>query len=99
MGRDEDKKKNEDNEKANAEEVRNIAMETHGQCKKRESEDAGIKLPSLKRRTRTETLRFLMEKNELMKKEHQDTMELKKERISVASVGSGQHEKHYGSID
>ena len=90
------KKKNEDNEKAKAEEVRKIAMETHGQSKKRESEqgeDADIKSPSLKRRTGTKTLRFLMEKTELMKKEHEDTMELKKERISVASVGSGQHEK------
>ena len=102
VGRDEEKKKNEDNEKAKAEEVRKIAMETHGQSKKRESEqgeDADIKSPSLKRRTGTETLRFLMEKNELMKKEHEDTMKLKKERISVAPVGSGQHEKHYGSID
>ena len=79
VGRDEEKKMNEDNEKAKAEEVRKIAMETHGQSKKRESEqgeDADIKSPSLKRRTGTETLRFLMEKNELMKKEHEDTMEL-----------------------
>ena len=38
VGRDEEKKKNEDNEKAKTEEVRKIAMETHGQSKKRESE-------------------------------------------------------------
>ena len=86
VGRDEEKKKNEDNEKAMAEEVRKIAIETHGQSKKRESEqgeDADIKSPSLKRRTGAETLRFLMEKNKLMKKEHEDTIELKKKELAL----------------
>ena len=67
-------------------ETRKKAMETYGETRKRNKEegyDSPSPSPSVKRRSGTETLRFLMEKQEQAKKEHEDNLKLKTEEISL----------------
>ena len=69
--RDEGKRKKDEDEKMKSEEIRKTAMETHGQTKKRKHNDGDeseIISPSQKRRTGTETLRFLREKTNRTRK-------------------------------
>ena len=84
--RDEGRRKKDEDEKMKAAEIRKTAMETHGQTKKRKHNDGDeseVISPSQKRRTGTETLRFLREKNESNKKEHEDKMELKRQELAL----------------
>ena len=73
-------------EKECAAETRKRVMETYGETRKRNKEEgynSPSPSPSVKRRSGTETLRFLMEKQEQAKKEHEDNLKLKTEEISL----------------
>ena len=62
--RDQEKRSKDDEEKKKAEEIRKKAMETHGVTKKRKGDEGhdDVRSPGVKRRSGTETLRFLMER-------------------------------------
>ena len=71
-------------EKERAAETRKRVMETYGERRKRkkeEGDDSPSPSPSVKRRSGTETLRYLMEKTE-QAKEHEDNLKLKTDEIS-----------------
>ena len=70
--------------KANAEEIRKIAMETHSEASKRKSEeDDETCSPRQKRRSGTDTMKFLSEINELAKQQHTDEMKYWHEELPV----------------
>ena len=77
-----------DVEKAKAAEVRHNAMETFGETRKRnkenrESEADMASPPSSKRRSGSETLRYLQEGTEQLRKSQEEDAKLKKEEVSL----------------
>ena len=77
-------------EKERAEEIRNTAMETYGETKKRKNEgDDDLTSPRQKRRSGTETLRFLTERNELAKEQHIEEMKVRNEELLIKKTRSG----------
>ena len=71
-------------EKERAEEIRKTAMETYGESKKRKNEgDDDLTSPRQKRRSGTETVRFLTERSELAKEQHIEEMKVRNEELLV----------------
>ena len=80
----ENKRQAEQEDKAKAEGIRKIAMETHSEASKRKSEvDDETCSPHQKRRSGTDTMKFLSERNELAKQQHTDEMIYRHEELSL----------------
>ena len=80
----ENKRQAEQKDKAKAEEIRKITMETNSEASKRKSEvDDETCSPRQKGRSGTDTMKFLSERNELAKQQHTDEMKYRHEELSV----------------
>ena len=78
----ENKRQAEHEDKAKAEDIRKIAMETHSEASKSKSEvDDETCSPRQKRRSGTNTMKFLSERNELAKQQHTDEMKYRHEEL------------------
>ena len=70
-------------DKEKAEEMRMRAMETYGESRKRKNEDDDTTPQPGKRRSGSETIQFLADRNESYRQQHAEEMKLRREELEL----------------